>query len=135
AAGYRRHFVRIAEIIEGASTERVARRSAAALALDRWVLRTPFQRGCFQFVWKTLLRSESHRLVLAGMGGLGLVLASDTLLSAFQGGRSWSNAMVSGDGLSIPLVLAFFIIVGLRVVFEIPVELRSNWIFRLMLDA
>src|ERR1019366_8543805 len=32
-------------------------------------------------------------------------------------------------------VLAFFIIVGLRMVFEIPVELRSNWIFRLMLDA
>jgi len=43
--------------------------------------------------------------------------------------------MVSADGLSIPLVLAFFIIVGLRMVFEIPVELRSNWIFRLMLNA
>jgi hypothetical protein len=43
--------------------------------------------------------------------------------------------MVSADGLSIPLVLAFIIIIGLRIVFEIPVELRSNWIFRLMLDA
>ena len=25
-------------------------------------------------------------------------------------------------------------IVGLRIVFEIPVELRSNWIFQLMID-
>jgi hypothetical protein len=104
-------------------------------SLDRWVLRTPFQRGCFQFVWKTVLRSEAHRLVLAGIGGLGLVLASQALLTAFQGVGTWSNALVSGDGLSIPLVLAFFVIVGLRLVFEIPVELRSNWIFRLMLDA
>jgi hypothetical protein len=135
AAGYRRHFVRIAEMTEGTLTERVAEKSRLGLALDRWVLRTPFQRGCFQFVWKTVLRSESHRLVLAGIGGLGLVLASQALLTAFQGEGSWSNALVSGDGLSIPLVLAFFVIVGLRLVFEIPVELRSNWIFRLMLDA
>jgi hypothetical protein len=135
AAGYRRYFVRIAEMTEGASTERAARRSAMGRSLDRWVLRTPFQRGCFQFVWKTVLRSEAHRLVLAGIGGLGLVLASQALLTAFQGEGTWSNALVSGDGLSIPLVLAFFVIVGLRLVFEIPVELRSNWIFRLMLDA
>jgi hypothetical protein len=86
-------------------------------------------------VWKTVLRSEAHRLVLAGIGGLGLVLASQALLTALQSEGSWSNALVSRDGLSIPLVLAFFVIVGLRLVFEIPVELRSNWIFRLTLDA
>ncbi len=135
AAGYRRHFVRIAEMTEGSSTERAAKRSIVGLALDRWVLRSPFQKACFQFVWKTLLRSESHRLVLAGIGGLGLVLAAQALVSAFQGSGLWSKTFVSGDGLSIPFVLAFFIIVGLRLVFEIPVELRSNWIFRLMLDA
>ena len=71
AAGYRRHFVRIAEMTEGTSTERAARRSAVGLTVDRFALRTPFQRGCFKFVWKTLLRSESHRLVLAAIGGIG----------------------------------------------------------------
>jgi hypothetical protein len=35
----------------------------------------------------------------------------------------------------VPLILAFCLIVGLRVAFEIPVELRSNWVFRLMLDS
>ena len=44
--------------------------------LDRLVLRTPFQKAGFRFVWKTLLRSEAHRLLLTGTGGLGLVLAS-----------------------------------------------------------
>ncbi|MGD1077811.1 MAG: hypothetical protein ABR881_05760 [Candidatus Sulfotelmatobacter sp.] len=135
AVGYQRHFVRIAEISEGASIEYAAKKSWVSSWFDRWLLRTPFQKGCFHFVWKTLFRSESHRLVLAGIGGLGLVLASQALLSAFENGEPAGKAMVSADGLSIPLVLAFFIIVGLRMVFEIPVELRSNWIFRLMLDA
>jgi hypothetical protein len=120
---------------ESASSERAATQSALGNYFDRWVLRTSFQRGCFQFVRKTLVRSESHRLVLAGVAGLGLVLASQELLTAFEGGGPRTKAMLSGDGLSIPLVLAFFIIVGLRMAFEIPVELRSNWIFRLTLDA
>jgi len=134
-AGYRRYFIRIAEMTEGASSGRAATQSALGEAFDRWVLRTPFQRGCFRFVRKTLVRSESHRLVLAGVAGMGLVLASQELLSAFQGGGPWTKAVLSGDGLSIPLVLAFFIVVGLRMIFEIPADLRSNWIFRLMLDG
>jgi hypothetical protein len=135
AVGYQRHFIRIAEMIEGGSSERAAKKSRLGFWFDRWALRTSFQKGCFRFVWKTLFRSESHRLVLAGIGGLGLVLASQALLSAFENGEPAREAMVSAEGLSIPLVLAFVIILGLRVVFEIPVELRSNWIFRLMLNA
>jgi hypothetical protein len=122
-------------MIEGGSSERAAKKSRLGFWFDRWALRTSFQKGCFRFVWKTLFRSESHRLVLAGIGGLGLVLASQALLSAFENGEPAREAMVSAEGLSIPLVLAFVIILGLRVVFEIPVELRSNWIFRLMLNA
>jgi hypothetical protein len=135
AVGYQRHFVRIAEMTEGTSTERAAKKSELSAWFDRWALPTPFQRGCFHFVWKTLFRSESHRLVLAGIGGIGLVVALQALMSAFENGEPAGKAMVSADGLSIPLVLAFFIIAGLRMVFEIPVELRSNWIFRLMLNA
>ena len=102
---------------------------------DRWVLRTPFQNGCFHFVWKTLFRSEVSSFGFAAVAGLGLVLASQALMSAFA---KWDfgrgKAMVSAEASPIPLMLAFCIIAGLRMVFEIPVELRSNWIFRLMLD-
>jgi len=134
AAGYRRHFVRIAETADTSSPPRNPRISRIGNVLDRLFLRTPFQRGGFRFVCKTLLRSESHRLMLTAVAGLALVLASQALLDAFEGAKSWREAALSPDGLSIPFILAFLMIVGLRIVFEIPAELRSNWIFQLMLD-
>ena len=33
--------------------------------------------------------------------------------------------------LGIPLILLFFLIIGLRVSFSIPMEVRANWLFRL----
>jgi hypothetical protein len=135
AVGYQRHFVRIAEMSDTGSDQHAVRRSRFSFYLDRLILRTPFQRGGFLFVWKTLFRSEAHRLVITGIGGLGLVLASQALMSAFEPAKSLREAAMSPDALSIPFILSFLIVVGIRVVFELPVELRSNWIFRLMLDA
>jgi len=132
--GYQRHFVRIAEIADTTVTARTPRASRLGVLLDNLVLRTPFQRGCFRFVCKTLFRSEAHRLVLTAIGGLSLVLASQALMDAFQSVKSWRDAALSPDALSIPFILSFLMIVGLRLVFEIPVDLRSNWIFQLMLD-
>jgi len=81
-----------------------------------------------------MVRSEAHRLVLTAIGGLALVLASQALLDAFENAKSVRGAALSADALSIPFILAFLVIVGLRIVFEVPVELRSNWIFQLMVD-
>jgi hypothetical protein len=139
AVGYRRHFVRIAEIAHTAAIAHAPdsslRRWRVGALLDRLTLRTPFQQGGFRFICKTMVRSETHRLVLTGVGGLALVLTSQALLDAFEGARSWRAAALSPDALSIPFILSFLVIVGLRVVFEVPVELRSNWIFQLMLDS
>lgn len=134
AIGYQRHFVRIAEIADTAVAPRRPRISRLGFLLDQVALRTPFHRACFRFVGKTMLRSETHRLVLTAFGGLGFVLASQALMNAFQGAKSVRAAALSPDALSIPFILTFLIILGLRIVFEIPVELRSNWIFQLMLD-
>jgi hypothetical protein len=134
AIGYRRHFVRIAEIAEGTSVMH-APLPWRWSALDKLVLRTPFQRGCFRFVGKTLLRSEAHRLVLTGVGGLALVLASQSLMRAFEGMGSARQAAMTSEALSIPSTVSFLLIMGLRIVFEIPADLRSNWIFQLMLDS
>jgi hypothetical protein len=134
ALGYHRYFVRIAETAETASADFTLRRSRWGVLLDRLALRTPFQKGCFRFVCKTLVRSEVHRLVLTGVGGLALVLASQALMEAFSGAKSVRAAALSPDALSIPFIFGFLFIVGLRVVFEVPVELRSNWIFQLTID-
>jgi hypothetical protein len=133
--GYRKYFVRIAEMTEGTAEYRKWRKSRTGLLLDRWVLKSPFQKATFRFVGKTLLRSEAHRLALTGVAGLALVLASQALMNAYEGSHSLREAALSADALSIPFILTFLLIVGLRLVFEIPVELRANWVFRLMVDA
>jgi len=133
--GYQRHFVRIAETADRSATALSPCGWRVGVLLDRLALHTPFQRAGFRFVGKTLLRSEAHRLVLTAVGGLSLVLASQALLDAFEGAQSLRAAALSPDALSIPFILSFLIIVGLRIVFEIPAELRSNWIFQLMVDS
>ncbi len=112
--GYRRHFVRIAEIADNPATAVSPWTWRIGLLLDRLALRTPFQRAGFRFVGKTLIRSEAHRLVLTAVGGLALVLASQALMDAFDGGKSLRQAALTPDALSIPFILSFLIIVGLR---------------------
>ncbi|HET7890527.1 MAG TPA: hypothetical protein VFL34_03340 [Candidatus Sulfotelmatobacter sp.] len=134
AVSYHRHFVRIPETTEITDTTHASRISLGGVLLDRVALPTQFQRGCFRFVITTMVRSEPHRLVLTAVGGLGLVLTSQALMGAFEGGRTAHAAALSPDALSIPFILSFLAIVGLRMVFDVPVELRANWIFQLMLD-
>jgi hypothetical protein len=132
--GYQRHFVRIAEIADTSATPHNPRAWRLGVLLDRLALRTRFQKAGFRFVTKTLLRSEVHRLVLTAVGGLALVLASQALLDAFADANSLRQAALTPDALSVPFILSFLVIVGLRIVFEIPAELRSNWIFQFMVD-
>jgi hypothetical protein len=134
AAGYQRHFVRIAEMSDDGVVLHTPRR-LRWIASERLLLPTPFLRGCFGFTAKTLLRSETHRLVMTGVSGLALVLASQALMNAFENAKSWREAALSPDALSIPFILTFLLIIGLRIVFEIPVDLRANWIFQFLLDS
>lgn len=133
AIGYQRHFVKIAEIADTAVTLHEPRLRFSFLG--KALLPTPFLRGCSRFVVKTLMRSEAHRLVLTAVSGLALVLASQALMNAFQDRTSWREAALTPDALSIPFIVTFLLIIGLRLVFEIPVEIRANWVFQLLLDA
>jgi hypothetical protein len=40
----------------------------------------------------------------------------------------------NADLLSIPFILSFSIVVGIRLSFEIPTDLRANWVFALWID-
>jgi hypothetical protein len=135
AVGYRRHFSRIAEMSDTPSDLRGHGMQPLRNLIDALVLRTPFQKGCFRFAWNTLFRSEAQRLVLIAVGGLSLVLASQAAMNAFESAKSLRKAAMTPDALSIPFVVGLLVILGVRAIFEIPVELRCNWIFRLMLDS
>ena len=129
---YRRCFVRLPELADlppgslGVRTAWIFRR------LDRWILRTPVERAGYRFVLKTLLRNEAHALAFAGFASLGMVLASRALLAAFDG--KGLGKLPSAELLSIPLILSYCLLIGIRLIFDIPANLQANWIFRLLLD-
>lgn len=134
ALSYRRCFVRIPE-----TTETIPAYGRANLlwifpVLDRTMLTSPFQRAGYRFVMKTLLRSERHGLVLGGFFGLGIVMASQFLFASFNGTQIEAGNLPSAEVVAIPLILSYCIIFGMRFVFDIPTEMRANWVFRLSLD-
>jgi FtsH-binding integral membrane protein len=102
--------------------------------MDRLVLRSGFERATYRFALKTLLRNDRHSLLLGAFAGLGLVIASQTLVAAFGQTTADADSLPGMALLSAPLVLAYFLICGLRFVFDLPAELRANWVHRVILD-
>jgi hypothetical protein len=134
ALSYRRCFTRIPETTDASASNSRTNLSWIFHALDRTILTSPFQRAGYRFVMKTLLRSEQHGLVLGGFFGLGIVTASQFLFAAFSGKHLGAGSVPSAEVLAVPLILSYCIILGVRFVFDIPTEIRANWVFRLSLD-
>ncbi|MGA8436780.1 MAG: hypothetical protein WB762_12285 [Candidatus Sulfotelmatobacter sp.] len=129
---YRRCFLRLPELADAPPGRLGARSSWFFYLLDLLVFRTPFQRAGYRFVIKTLLRNETHALALGGFLALGAVFASQALFSAFNG--KGIPQFPTANVLSIPLILGYCMLLGIRFVFDIPAPLRANWIFRFLLD-
>ena len=129
ALSYRRCFTESSESIANFAAVGGAMRHTGRRRITDLFLRTPFERGCFLFTLKTLFRSENHKLIVGGFAGVGIVLVSETLFqSASAGGTNrWPSAALLG----IPLIVLYFLLIGLRYSFEIPVMLKGNWIFQL----
>jgi hypothetical protein len=94
--------------------------------------RRPLERAIVAFILRTLARSRQHRMIMAFYAGLGLAYVFSQIAYVVYHPRA-SHAALEYDktALGIPLILVFFVIVGLRVCFSIPAELRANWLFRL----
>jgi hypothetical protein len=119
AISYRRRF---AGVLEGGRRPSEQKVLGVALAfLDLFSARAAgFPRACHRFVVRALLRNEAHRLAIAVSIGLGWLLALQDV----------------SEGLAreAPLVAAYLLLLGLRVAFELPASVPSNWIFRAVLD-
>jgi hypothetical protein len=94
-----------------------------------------FETALVQFSVRSLLRSRQHRMIFAFYLGIGfafaiLFLNAPPALSGPGTGGAW-------DALSVPLLASTILlmgvwVVGARVVFSLPLDLRANWIFRAM---
>ena len=94
-----------------------------------WWIPNPREQAALSFIWKTLVRSRSHRLLLLAYAGVALGWIADGLLDA-------PPVSLRDEGLYglvvvlAPISLSVLITVGLRYLFMLPVMLRANWVFQ-----
>ena len=97
----------------------------------RLFLRQTLERVTFSFVIETIIGDRRHRLLFSSYTGVGVALALESAAALLS-----RDAVVTATGraaifLSIPLIISFFVLSGTRLIFEIPAEVRANWIFKL----
>jgi len=96
----------------------------------------PLDTAVVQFSIRTLLRSRQHRIILAFYLGIGFgILALLAELVAQEEKRTHMTTALHQP--SIPLLLASVVmlaawVMGTRAIFGLPIELRANWIFRMV---
>lgn len=134
ALGFRRSFLRIPETADAGPLPRMRASFSFLALLYKAILRKPSQRACYHFIVRTLLRNDAHLQVVSAFAALGLVAAAEALTSIRADRFLLARHSPSADFLSIPFLLSYCIIVGIRFAFEIPADLRANWIFRLWLS-
>lgn len=122
---YRRHVRRTLESIEEGDGQR--------MRIDEWIgrmadliVRNPQERGTVAFIGKTIARSAKHRIFLAVYIGIGGALIQQAGVASRA-----RNSGADETWLSMPLVLSFFLLSGLRYIYTIPSELPANWLFRI----
>ena len=130
-AGYARHVRKTIEESGAVSEAHKARLGWAKRLLDRWLLNNPQERAVFWFAWRTMIRNRMPRLMLAAYASIGLVYAIDGLASAMKLRGGPALAQPNAALGAFPLILPFFLLLGMRVLFTFPVELGANWLFRL----
>ena len=135
AFGFRRSFVRIPEVADVGPLPRGRRFRLPAILLDATILRAAKLRACYHFVSRTLLRSDAHLQIVLAFAALGLVVAAQTVNAAYHPGFLFAAQPPSVALLSIPFILSYCFLVGIRLAFEVPSDLSANWIFKLWIEA
>jgi len=134
ALSFRRSFVRIPEVADVGPLLRGWRLWLPTIVLDATILRDQKQRACYYFAARTLLRSDAHLQIALGFAALGLVVAAQTVNVAFHPGFSFTSSPPSVALLSIPFILSYCLLLGIRLAFEVPLDLSANWIFKLWIE-
>ena len=107
------------------------KQSGAGPALLEKLFPEPREQAAFGFMWKSLMRSRLHRLILLSYAGAAvgwIVNASlDTDTPALR-----DQGMYGFLAVTVPLAVSMMIAGALRYVFSWPVALEANWVFRII---
>jgi hypothetical protein len=105
--------------------------SRASRALAGVLRPGPVQRAVAGFTLRSLGRSRTHLMLLATYVGAAVAIVVSTLIPLVASGKLLAFETPSVVLLSVPLVFYFFVLVGMRALFGIPIEIKANWVFRL----
>ncbi len=89
-----------------------------------------FATAIWQFSIRTVLRSRRHRLLLAFYLGIGFV-ASILFRKSDEAAAALGQTPRQGGTLCSTIAFMIIGVVGMRVVFSLPTDMRANWIFRI----
>ena len=132
---YYRHVKRSLEAASDIESDPSWFERALWRAANRLFLNDQTERAVFHFALKTALRSRRHWLILSAYAGVGFSIALNALLIMLNRKGYAAVQEVSAGLLSMPLILTFLLLIGLRFIFTIPAELRANWVFRMTQSA
>jgi hypothetical protein len=128
AISYTRHLKKSLEVRRGRINLKKAR-DLISRGIDAVMLRNPTERAVFHFFGQTLWRSTLHKMklfnYLAVSSALALIMLSTTQL--LRSHMTVSNRTL----LAIPLVLSFFLLLGIRTLSNVPASLEANWVFQI----
>ncbi len=129
--GYRRYLKRMEEV-KKKNPQFVRLRRRLGDVFYPFFLKSPIEKAIFSFFGVTLRRSMFHKMRLASVMAVATGMISIVLVSRASHTKIFST--FDRTLLSVPLILAFFLVAGLRRLVKIPSHLKANWIFRMTED-
>jgi hypothetical protein len=131
AASYERLTRRALETPPGARARRAPPGRGIAGRAPAWLQRASAARAVCAFTLRTLARSRQHRMLLSLYVAVALSFVLSAIVPLVLRGDPADLARPGVAVTSAPLVVMFFVLVGLRALFAIPIEPKANWTFRL----
>jgi len=128
ALTYRRHVRRTPES-EGSMDRMRLIRDRMLGWIERLASRDRTEQAVLRFTADGLRTSSRHRIQIVGF--IALAFGLDMIFLTSAGPHMMDAALPSRGLLAAPLVIAFFLIVSLRLAFSVPISAEANWIFRL----
>jgi hypothetical protein len=119
-------------VIEARTSARTHRVGAWLTALASRLVLTRSSRAQLVFTLRSLARSPRHQIAIASWLGLALGVGGVRLMAAQVRGRPLALDVPADYLVSLPLVLTFFLVGGLRAAFALPTDVQANWTFRLI---
>jgi hypothetical protein len=95
------------------------------------VFKDSIQLGIFEFIVHTLRRSRRHQfyLVLVLSASIGFALTQLVFMFVKRGAGYINSIQI--PLLSLPFILGFCVLTGIRILVELPISPSANWVFKM----